>query len=923
MSNCGRGSRGRPGAAGALLGAALALVCLALVPRTGLSQETAAAVVARLEFQVDGRPAGPEASSLVSLRPGLPYTLKAVQDAVRQLYASGLYSSVEAVRSGGARVTLTFRLKSLLAVRSVGYRAPAGVSTLDLTPRLTVLRPGAEFRPDLLPRAEAEVRDMLKRDGYFGSEVRAEVARDPAAPSTVDITYEISAGARYIIDGVNFAGESPIPLADIRKRISLHPGKPYVPAGVDKDRAAVVDLFRARGYRQAAVTLEGAAFHDAEGTVTLTLRLDPGERVDIVIRGAKVPVSLLAPIWEEHVFEEWGLQEGEARILSYLRKKGYLFAIVSSSIEHPDHVLRVIHDVDPGTRYRIRSLVFEGMTHFTVTQLRSLLGLEEGLFSFGIIDGQRVFELPREIENLYRTQGYSRAAVNLDFFRKARAVTAIFAVKEGPQQRIQDVTISGASAFPEARLLTLIESRPGGAFYRPRAERDAETIKAFYLNEGFRGTTVGLSDRKAGDDLTSVVFSVEEGRRVRVGRIILNGLRVTRPSTVLRELSIKEGDEAREGVILDSERNVERLGIFADVSLEEVPVEPGIIDLVFQFQEGGRNYAGLGLGVETGSDVSSPTAPRGDISPRVTAEYIRSNVFGDASQLSLSGQFSLREKRAVLAFEERYIFGLPMQNSLNALLERVALPSFTFDRQGLSFNAINPLFRDVVLLTTLTYARTTLQSLSVAENTVDRVFFPYSKTSISNIITWDRRDDPYNPTRGSFASGALEWAYPLFGSESNFQKVYLKFQDFEPLGRGVGFAGTLRLGFGRGVIPIHERFFAGGSNSFRGEHFDKLGPLDPVSGQPVGGKLLTLLNLELTVPFPVAIENLSWVFFYDIGNVFASRADFSLAKMENAVGFGLRYRTPLGPLRLEVGLNLNPPGAGRKVIPFITIGEIF
>ncbi len=907
---------------GALLGAALALVCLAFVPRPGLAQETSPATVARVEFEVDGQEAGPEVSSLVSLRPGQRYTLKVVQDAVRQLYASGLFSSVEAGRSGETEVTLTFRLKRLLAVRTIGYRASAGVSTSGLTPRLTVLRPGSEFGPDRLPRAEAEVRDLLKKDGYFRSEVAAQVTRDPKA-SAVDILYEISAGTRYTIDGVNFAGEVVIPLADIRKKITARPGKPYIPASVDRDRAAVAAFLRSRGYTQAQVSLEDAAFHDAEGTVTLTLRLEAGERVDIVVRGAKVPLSILTPIWEERVFEEWGLQEGEARILSYLRKKGYLFAIVSSSIEHPGHILRVVHDVDPGTRYRIRSLVFEGMTHFTVTQLRSLLGLEEGLFSFGIIDGQRVFELPREIENLYRTQGFSQVAVNLDFYRKAKAVTAIFAVKEGTQQRIQDVSIAGAAAFPEARLLTLIESRPGNAFYRPRVQRDAETIKAFYLNQGFRGTTVALAERKAGEDLTSVAFTVGEGRKVKVGRIILNGLAVTRPSTVLRELALKEGDDAREGAILDSQRNLERLGIFSEVSLEEVPVEPGLVNLVFRLQEGSRNYAGLGLGLETGSDVSSPTTPRGDISPRVTAEYIRSNVFGDASQVSLAGQFSLREKRAILAFEERYIFGLPMQNSLNALLERVALPSFTFDRAGASFNAINPLFRDVVLLTTLTYARTTLRSLSVAENTVDRVFFPYSKTSISAILTWDRRDDAYNPTRGSFLSGAVEWAYPLFGAESDFQKVYIKLQDFIPLGRGVGFDGTLRLGFGRGAIPIHERFFAGGSNSFRGEHFDKLGPLDPSSGQPVGGKLLTLLNLELTVPFPVAIENLSWVFFYDIGDVFASRADFGLSKMENAVGFGLRYRTPLGPLRLEVGLNLNPPGAGRKVIPFITIGNIF
>lgn len=909
--------------AAAALGMGLVLALPAALRAAPFAQDVAGPVIARVQFQVDGQEAAPEIAQLTSIKAGQPFTPKAVQDAVRQLYASGLFSSVEVVRSGGAtEVTLTFRLVRLLAVRNLYFKAPPGVSTTGLAARLTALKPGSEFTPARLERAEGQVRDLLKGEGYFRAEVKAQVVSDPKA-SAVDLTFEIAAGNRYTIDGVDFAGESLIPVAEIQKRIQSRPGKPYVPALLDKDRASIVDLYKSRGYAQAQVSLANVVFHDAEGTVTLTLGLEPGERVEIQVRGARVPLSLLTPIWQERVFEEWGLQEGEARILTFLRKKGYLFAIVTSSLERPDHVLRVVHDVDTGTRYRIRSLVFEGMTHFTVAELRTLLGLEEGLFSFGIIDGQRVFDLPREIESLYRTRGFARVAVNLDFFRQGRSVTAIFSIREGPQERVQDVSVSGATAFPEARLLALLDARPGAAYYGPRVQRDAETLKAFYLDQGFRGTTVVPSAKAAADDLYSVSFAVAEGRKVKVSRIIITGLAATRESTVVRELAIKAGDDAREGAILDSERNLARLGIFSDVRFEETPVEPGAIDLVIHLQEGSRNYAGLGLGAETGADVQTSLSVNTNFGPRVTAEYIRSNVFGDASQFSAAGQFSFREKRAVLAFEERYLFGLAMQNSLNAITERVVLPSFTFDRQGLSFNLVNPLIRDVVLLTTIAYARTTLTSLSVAENTVDHIFTPYSKTSIAAIVTWDRRDDAYNPSRGSFLSLSLEWAYPLFGSESDFQKAFFKYQEYVPLGSRVDFSGTLRLGFGRGVIPIHERFFAGGSNSFRGEHFDYLGPLDPASGEPVGGKLLSLLNFELTVPFVVAVEDLSWVFFYDIGNVFSSRADFSLAKLQNAVGFGLRYRTPLGPLRLEVGLNLNPPGEGRKVIPFITIGNIF
>ena len=124
-------------------------------------------------------------------------------------------------------------------------------------------------------------------------------------------------------------------------------------------------------------------------------------------------------------------------------------------------------------------------------------------------------------------------------------------------------------------------------------------------------------------------------------------------------------------------------------------------------------------------------------------------------------------------------------------------------------------------------------------------------------------------------------------------------------------------------MPIHERFFAGGSNSFRGAEFDGLGPKDPDSLKPVGGKALTLVNFELTFPILSKVKNLFGVIFYDTGNVFELRKQVNLAAFQHAVGFGFRYRTPFGPIRFELGWNLNAPAGERKPHAFITIGNVF
>jgi len=190
-------------------------------------------------------------------------------------------------------------------------------------------------------------------------------------------------------------------------------------------------------------------------------------------------------------------------------------------------------------------------------------------------------------------------------------------------------------------------------------------------------------------------------------------------------------------------------------------------------------------------------------------------------------------------------------------------------------------------------------------------------------VIWDKRGDPFNPESGHFFSSVLEWAYPLFYSESDFLKSFTKFQYYQSFWSRMLFSLTGRLGLGRGLIPIHERFFAGGSNSFRGARFDELGPKDPDSDMPVGGKALVLFNFELSFPVFPQLPNLLGTVFYDKGNVFARRRQVSLGGLQDALGLGLRYRTPLGPVRLELGWNLDAPQGARRAFWFITIGNVF
>jgi len=913
----------RPKSGGILVFSLLAGIFLCAAPVLSQVYETLP-VISGVELTVDGRPGEATMRSLVPLEEGEVFSLIKVTESIRQLYRTGLFSDVRVFREGDQRVKLTFILSSKLYVRRIHVVGQGGIPEDGLKNQMSALKEGGSFTDDRLEKAVMEIRDLLSRRGLFQAQVESQVQKDPAS-SQVDVSFLVRSARKYTVSSLTFTGETVLPVRELRAKMRTREGEVYVPMVLEQDLERIKDLYRELDYRLAEVEVVQRVFEEEEGSVNLVVEVHPQEKIEIAVEGAEVPVELLKPIWETRVFEEWGLAEGEAKIIQYLRKKGYLFAAVRSSIERDKNRMRVIHKVSPGKRYRIKEIVFEGLRFFTPAQIKEALLIPQGLPLFRRVDGGRLFELPREIEYLYATRGFPEAKVSLDFIREGNRLKPVFFVEEGRQERIETVSVEGAELAEEETLLSQISSVSGGSFYQPNVQKDIEKLEDFYLNMGVRGTEVRARVEPRGENLYRVVFQVDEGDRVKVENIIIAGNKVTRKSTIRREVAVKEGDFARYDAIRETKRNLERLGIFTEIKIEEIPLGEGRENLLIRVREGDRNYAGLGLGLETRESLQTFSVWNNVIRPRGTAEYIRNNVLGWAAQVSLVGQISFREKRAVLSWEQPHFFGVPVEMYMNAWLEREARKSYTYDRRGVSLTAIKPLTREkeMVLISTMRFARTTIVELSVSESEIDRRFFPFSTTSISGSYIWEKRDDPFNPTRGFFFSSALEWAYPYFKAESDFLKVFSKFQYFAPLFPGVRLNSTVRVGLGKGRIPIHERFFGGGSNSFRGVTFDELGPKDSQSGQPVGGKALVLLNFELIFPLIPAFKDLYGSVFYDKGNIFSKRSQVSLKELRDALGLGLRYKTPLGPVRLEIGWNLDPAPGERRILGFITIGNVF
>ncbi|MGB8952324.1 MAG: POTRA domain-containing protein [Candidatus Aminicenantales bacterium] len=898
------------------------LLCVLSGYALSLSEGSPLPTVRKVSVLVDGDPAPQEWRELISIQEGDAYSLKKLDDILKQIYKTGLFSDIQIQKEGQEDVRLTFLLNRKLLTGKIQFQGEITISRRKLEENLYSLRPDSVFSSDKLTRAAEELKETLRRNGYFNSQIQMWTESN-LKKASVDVFVKISSGRRFLIDRIDFIGETSVSADQLREKMESRKGTLFIPLKLDRDVARLREFYNSLGYTRAEIEVTNRVFQEEEGRVSLTITVRLNERIHIKIQGALIPEELLRPIWEERIFEEWGLVQGEARILAFLRKKGYIFAAVNSSIERAPGEILAVYEVNPGHKYRIHDVAFEGLQYFSSAALKKELGASQNIPLLRKIDEEKIFEIPLKIKKYYEVHGFIDTQVELNFRKEETRMMAIFHIKEGPQQRIKTIAFQGAELLTPAVLLSKITSVEEGPYFQPFVQRDIERLEIFYLNQGVRGTKITARVEEVEENLFSVLFDIREGRKLKIDRIVITGNAVTRKSTIVRELQIHEGDWAHYDRIMESRRGLERLGIFSEVKLEEIPVSSEAENLVISLREGERNYVGLGVGLETKGEPHTFAIWDNVIRPRGTVEFIRSNIFGRASQFSLITQFSLKEKIGVVSWEEPYFFGIRMPTYLNAWLEREERVSYGYDQRGTSLSGVKSFPGGLTLMTTFRWTSTTLYFLEIAESEVDRQHFPFSTTSLSESFILDRRDDAFNPEKGYFLSFVVEWAYPLFKVESDYLKTFFKYQHFYPLFTNLDFFTTVRIGLGRGRMPIHERFFAGGSNSFRGMEFDKLGPKDPNSQMPVGGKALLLFNFELRFPLFSAVEDLSAAIFYDVGNVFTKRKDIRLTGLRDAVGLGIRYRTPLGPLRFDLGWNLDSRKGERRFVAFITIGNVF
>jgi len=677
------------------------------------------------------------------------------------------------------------------------------------------------------------------------------------------------------------------------------------------------------------------------------------------------------PVYEENAVDDDLLQEGARNIRDYFQTQGYFDVKATYTLEQSSDAKRrtVIFNVDRNERHKFAELAIEGNHYFHTEEIRERMAIQPagGLLVHGVFSQSLMARDIQAIENLYRSSGFLQVKVvphvQSNFQGQASNLKVTLVVQEGLQTTVGKLTISGNAALSDDEIRNRISATEGQPYSDASILNDQTEVMDAYFNRGFSSVQFDYTTQPQVEDPTKidVTYKITEGPQVFIDQVLISGLHYTRPFVVEREVRIPSGSPLSQQEMLSAQRRLYDLGVFNEVNMavQNPEGQDTHKKVNFELAEAKRytfSYGG-GLEVQTGQPTGTAN-PQGDtgVSPRVSFDITRLNFRGRAHTLTLKTRYGNLEKLALLGFEApRWFDSEKLSLAFTAFYEQTNdVRTFTAKRVEGSAEIKQTVDKATTLLYRFIYRKVSTDNLAVNINLVP-LFSQAVRVGLPDFsYLRDTRDNPIDSHKGSLTAADLGVASGIFGSQASFVRLLIQNSTYYQFHkRRWVFARSTRIGieepfgstsaaiFAAGAvvpttthfIPLPERFLAGGSTTHRGFGVNQAGPRDLSTGFPLGGEAQFINNLELRtppLPLPFVGNNLSAVVFHDMGNVFATPADmvnniykFSQANrasclatastvcnfsyMSQAVGGGVRYRTPIGPVSFDLGYNLNPP----------------
>ncbi len=908
--------------------ALLVIAALALAAPTLPAQEEEPPPVGAIvrSISVAEVPGDSQASlaGLIEVAVGEPFSPERIRATLKNIFHLGIYSDVRALwEEVEGEIALTIETVEIPPIERIMVRGGGTLGRRRLI-RAARLERGQRFDRYSHGRAYEALAELHRQHGYYAAEIRILPTLNPETGG-VRIEIDIEPGRPFLLRSVRIGGDSILPDAEILAAFRGNSvGGVFRQNELAGDLGRVHELYVERGYLTANVTAEEPSIDFDSATVDLELNIIAGPLIRPVFSpasaGRKQWLALI-PFGDHNVPLARVLENGRQRIERQLRADGHAEAEVQIGYHYDPEsdAMEVAISIDAGPTYGVGRLTLEGLTAELERGLRPRLTLfRRSWFSRPRYSEQALADDERRVLQLLRAAGYREARLlgsEVQPRPGERLVDVVLRCEPGPMAVAGALRFEGNNELGDTQLSRLAALEPGAPLTDGALEGALQRLRDHYDSQGFAEVNVELDYPGRGGE-TDLLFRIEEGERATVGTIIIAGNERTRDGVVRRALTVREGGPFSRQRINESRRALYMLGIFNRVDIRGMDSEAGRSErrLLVRLRETPPYTLSYGFGYDSEERL------------RLSFGFSNINLWGLNMEAAVSARVSRRQQRYQLSFRAPRLLRGRLDNYVRLFYEEVERPSFKARREGLLIESVGMRWGDWDFSGRYQFKLIGLYDVQPGVY-ISRFDQDVRLSLLSAVLSRDTRDDLFYPRSGSVASAIMQYSPSWLGSEVDYVKGLVQVFAYQEVLPDTVLAAGLRVGLahpfsGTEDVPISERFFAGGSTTLRGFGLDMVGPNagsefgNGGERYPLGGDAMLVGNLELRFPLLMGVGG---VLFYDVGNVYPRVGDVTLGDLTHSVGFGLRYRTPLGPLRVDFGTSLRT--SDHKV--FFNVGQAF
>jgi outer membrane protein insertion porin family len=925
-----------------------ALLALSWLPLAGAIDQYEGKTISSVQFDPPKQPLTRDQTlALLSLKPGQSLHAADLRDSIQRLYTTGEYADIEVDATlVDGKVVLKFITKPTYFIGQVQVKGVPEPPTEGQLVVSTKLQLGTDYSEQDVRQAVESLNDVVRRNGFYSATVTPRTFFRKSIQQG-DIDFNIASGDRAKFDGAFITGNPERPLKDVLKStgwkrysglLGWHDAtESRVQSGVENVRG----WYQKHNHLLAKATLVRLDYHPSTNTVTPTIAIESGPTIRVKVLGAKMSSGKLRsilPIYQERSVDRDLLEEGTRDLVQYFQSQGYFDSSASyeQNVESSNEQ-SIEYAVAKGVRHKVVKVEIEGNHYFDDATLRERMFTAPASFlryRYGRYSADYLARDVNSIREVYRANGFRDVEVISEVIDNyggtKNQLAVIIRVKEGPQWFVSKLDLEGIPPGDRNYLLSILHSTEGQPYSDYNVASDRDNILDYYYNDGYPAAKFDFTATPdAAAHRVALDFKATPGERRYVRDVIVSGLERTSSDLVTSRISLKPGSPLSQSKITESQRRLYDLGIFArvDSAIQNPDGEEPTKYVLYSVEEARRYTFNVGFGAEIariGGSVTSLDAPAGatGFSPRFSFGISRLNYLGLGHIVSLQSLVSTLEQRALFSYLIPQFEGNPkLSLQFTGLFDNSNdVRTFTSQREEGSVQLSQKLSKADTIQYRIAYRHVTVSNLKITPELIPLLTQPVRVGLVGTSLITDRRDDPVDPHRGTYNTVDFGLAAKALGSQTGFGRVLERNATYYQVTKNLVLARSTLFGViqrfnGLAEIPLAEHFFSGGSNSHRAFPDNQAGPRDPTTGFPLGGNALLINTLEFR--FPLIGDNIGGVLFTDIGNVYTDIRHISMRYRQRnlqdfdyavqAYGFGLRYKTPVGPIRVDLSLSPNSP----------------